>query len=76
MTIEDKVDRHRRFLERADTDRPLLGLIPGWESFSRYVPDTEAFFPKGPVSIDDLTWDRFLLFVDAWRRHAAARDSG
>ena len=25
---------------------------------------------------DDVTWDRFLLFVDAWRRHAAARDSG
>jgi len=57
---KEKIERHRAFLEREKTDRPLVGLIRGWENLSRYVSDTETFFPKGNVAIGDISCDRFI----------------
>jgi hypothetical protein len=56
---ETKIERHRAFLERRNKE-PLIGCIRGWENLSRYVKDTEAFFPKGDVSAHDLSTGRFL----------------
>lgn len=67
MTVEEKIEQHEKFLDRENTDRPLIGLISGWENISRYVPDTESFFPKGNVKIEDLHFDRFLPM---YRRYA------
>ena len=60
MCKEEKIKRQRDFLKRKNSDRPLIGCISGWENLSRYVQDTEAFFPKGKVAINDLSCDRFL----------------
>jgi len=59
ISLQDKTEHHRAFLERRN-EKPLIGCIRGWENLSRYVEDTEAFFPKGEVSVHDLVWDRFL----------------
>lgn len=58
--IQQKIERHRAFLELKNVDRPMIGCIRGWENLSRYTEDTESFFPVGAVNIRDLSCDRFL----------------
>jgi hypothetical protein len=60
ITEEQKIERHRAFLDRKNVDRPLIGCIRGWEDLSRYTKDTESFFPLGEVNINDLYCERFL----------------
>ncbi|MDK2934181.1 MAG: hypothetical protein PWP27_1991 [Clostridiales bacterium] len=58
--IAQRIDRHRRFLKYEETDRPIIGFyIGGWESLSRYSDNSESLFPKGLISYDDLTTDKF-----------------
>lgn len=70
-SIEAKIERHRAFLERSRTDRPLVGCIQGWENISRYVQDTEAFWPEGKVKLKDFSSGRFLPM---YRSYAATLD--
>lgn len=58
--LQLKIQKHQSFLEQKAVDRPLLGCIRGWENLSRYTNDTESFFLRGEVKIDDLSCDRFL----------------
>jgi len=60
VSVEEKIEQHKKFLERENRDRPLIGLISGWENITRYVTDTEKFFPKGDMKIEDLYFNRFL----------------
>ena len=62
---EASIECHRAFLEK-DNEEPLIGAIRGWENLSRYVPDTGSFFPKGDVSAEDLSADRFQRLYEAW----------
>ncbi len=70
-TIQAKIERHRAFLERSRMDRPLVGCIQGWENISRYVQDTEAFWPEGKVKLKDFSSGRFLPM---YRSYAATLD--
>lgn len=74
MSKEEKIERHKAFLQRKIVDRPLIGCIRGWENLSRYVQDTEAFFPKGKVSIEDLSCDRFLRMYQDYARTLNEQD--
>ena len=74
MKLVPKIERHRNFLDRGRTDRPLVGCILGWESLSRYVPNTEALLPKGLVDIADLSWERFLPVCRSYTQPPTAED--
>ncbi len=74
VSTEEKIERHKAFLQRKIADRPLIGWINGWENLSRYVQDTGAFFPKGEVSIDDLSCDRFLRMYQDYARTLNVQD--
>jgi len=71
ISTDDRIERHQAFLERRNTDRPLIGCIRGWENLSRYTSNTEAFFPKGIVAIDDLSCEQFLSM---YQEYAAMLD--
>lgn len=58
-----KTERHLAFLERRNV-KVLTGAIRGWENLSRYVPDTEAFLPKGVVSTEDMAGERFMSLYE------------
>ncbi|MFC2084789.1 hypothetical protein ACFLS9_07010 [Bacteroidota bacterium] len=60
LLTEDKIKLHKDFLEKQRVKRPLVGCIKGWEGLSRYVKDTETFFPMGIVTQDDIDCQRFL----------------
>lgn len=58
--IEQKLDRHRRYLKYGETDRPIIGFyIGGWEGLSRYAENSESLFPKGFISAEDVTIENF-----------------
>jgi hypothetical protein len=65
-TTAEKIERHVDFLERRNVERPLIGAIHGWENLSRYVEDTESFFPRGEVTVQDLSCDRFIRMYENW----------
>jgi len=56
---EKRIELFREY-HNAKNRQPLMGAcIGGWEGFGRYVKDTAAFIPKGPVGIDKIVPDRF-----------------
>lgn len=58
--IAQKIDRHRKFLRYGETDRPIVGFfIGGWEGLNRYSDNSENLFPKGLISYEDITTDKF-----------------
>lgn len=66
ITDDQKIESHRKFLNRQNVDRPMIGCIRGWENLSRYTDETESFFPVGAVNIRDLSCDRFLPVYQAY----------
>lgn len=61
MKIEQKIEKHKKFLELKEVDRPLCGCcIGGWESLSRYTKDPGQLFPKGYINADRINTKSFL----------------
>ncbi|MGE4284474.1 MAG: hypothetical protein AB7G87_12280 [Clostridia bacterium] len=68
--IAERIDRHRRFLKYGETDRPLVGFyVGGWEGLSRYSENSESLFPKGIISADDVTTDKFAEMYKNYARN-------
>jgi hypothetical protein len=70
--LEQKIERHRQFLERRNSVRPLLGAIRGWENVARYTRDPNTFFPAGPVEPSEIDFPHFLPM---YQEYAATLDA-
>ena len=66
-----QVQRHRTFLSREPTDRPLLGCNVGFYMHEAY-PNVAQSLPRGLVTPEDIRVDLFL--EDCERLYQAYRD--
>jgi len=60
FSVAARIERHRAFLAKSPTKRPLMGCISGWEDISKYVPDVAQFWPAGDVAVATFAASRFL----------------
>lgn len=73
--IAQKLDRHNRFLNCGETERPIIGFyIGGWEGLSRYAENSESLFPKGLINAEDLTIEKFHEMYANYSRNLLYED--
>lgn len=73
--IKQKIERHQKFLEHKETDRPIIGFyIGGWESLDRYFKKPENLFEKGVIIANELTTDKFYNMYKSYSKNIKYND--
>lgn len=59
--IEAKIERHIKFLQLQEVERPLIGCcIGGWDQFGKYLGGNSKAFPEGYLTPGDIHIENFL----------------